>query len=310
MSKVKRMGNDIMKNKLFVIGNGFDLAHNLPTRFDPDFKNITTKHEQDNFWDLYQSCENDIWSDFENLLGCPDFNVLEEIFYGYEPDYLSDRESGRDSIIHQVELNGKLQDALYEFADNAEDSLSNIQVNNFIEQILDLDGYYITFNYTHTLEAIYDIPWEQILHIHGEVGENNLELGYQKGNFSPEKYSYDARGKGRGPYIEIEIEDYISGIEDYYVRTAYAELIDKCKSFYKEIRIDLLKNFLNRNQCKIEEIIVYGHSCAIDFDYFSYLNIRYSNVYWKFYVKGAQQESNVRHLIKEYGIKNAVIINV
>jgi hypothetical protein len=299
-----------MKNKLFVIGNGFDLAHNLPTRFDPDFKNIAIKHESDNFWDLYQSCENDIWSDFENLLGCPDFNTLEEIFYGYEPDYFSDRESDRDSIIYQVELNGKLQDALYEFADNAEDSLRNIQVNNFIEQILDSDGYYIIFNYTHTLEDIYDIPWEQILHIHGEVGENNLELGYPKGNFKPEKYSYDARGKGRGPYIEIEIEDYISGIEDYYVRTAYEELIDKCQSFYKEIRIDLLKDFLDRNQCKIEEIIVYGHSCAIDFDYFNYINTRYSNAYWQFYVKGAEQESNVWYLIKEYDIKNAVIFKV
>lgn len=69
-----------MKNKLYIIGNGFDLAHNLPTRFDPDFKNITSKYEFENFWELYQSDENDIWSDFENLLGCPDFNLLEEIF--------------------------------------------------------------------------------------------------------------------------------------------------------------------------------------------------------------------------------------
>lgn len=122
------------------------------------------------------------------MLGCPNFNTLEEIFYGYEPDYLSDRESDRDSIIYQVELNGKLQDALYEFADNAEDSLCNIQVNDFIEQILDSDGYYITFNYTHTLEDIYDIPWKQILHIHGEVGKNNLEIGYPKGNSSVSNY--------------------------------------------------------------------------------------------------------------------------
>lgn len=299
-----------MKNKLFVIGNGFDLAHDLPSRFDPDFKNIARKYEQDNFWDLYQSREDDIWSDFENLLGYPDFNTLEEIFYGYEPDYSSDRESDRDSIIYQVELNGNLQDALYEFADKADDFLCNIQANDLLEQILDSDGYYLTFNYTHTLEEIYDIPWGQILHIHGEVGKNNLELGYPKGNFTPEKYTYDARGKGRGPYVEIEIEEHINGIEDYYVRTAYAELIDKCKSFYKEIRIDLLKDFLDKNQCKIEEIIVYGHSCAIDFGYFSYLNTRYSNAYWKFYVRGAEQESNVWYLIKEYGIKNADIVKV
>ena len=299
-----------MKNKLFIIGNGFDLANNLPTRFDPDFKNIALKYEQDNFWDLYQSNEADIWSDFENLLGYPDFNNLEEIFNGYAPDYLSDRESDRDSIIYQVELNGKLQDALYEFANNAELSLENIQKAVLLEDILDSDALYITFNYTHTLENIYDIPWEQILHIHGEVGKNNLELGYPKGNFAPEKYIYDARKKGIGPYSEIEIEDYINDIEDYYIRTAYEKLVDKCKSFYKEIRIDLLKKFLDKNNCKIEEIIVYGHSCAIDFEYFSYLNIRYSNANWKFYVKGAEQESNVRHLIKEHGINNTNIIRV
>lgn len=34
-----------MKNKLFIIGNGFDLAHNLPTRFDPDFKNIDRRYD-------------------------------------------------------------------------------------------------------------------------------------------------------------------------------------------------------------------------------------------------------------------------
>ena len=62
-------------------------------------------------------------------------------------------------------MNGNLQDALYEFADKADDSLCNIQANDLLEQIVDSDGYYNTFNYTHTLEEIYDIPWQQILHI-------------------------------------------------------------------------------------------------------------------------------------------------
>lgn len=299
-----------MKNRLFIIGNGFDLAHNLPTSFDPDFRMIARSHEQDNFWDLYQSRENDIWSDFEKLLGCPDFNTLEEIFDGYEPDYLSDRERDRDGIIIQVDLNGELHGALYEFADRAEGALCDIQANGFIEQILDPNGYYITFNYTHTLEVIYDISSDRILHIHGEVGKNNLQLGYPKGAFSPEKYSFDVRGKGRGPYTEIDIEDYFNGIEDYYVRTAYAKLIDKCRSFCKDIRVDLLKEFLDKNHCEIEEIVVYGHSCAIDFDYFSYLSKRYSNACWKFYIKGEEQRSRVGHLIKEYRIENVDVIEV
>lgn len=59
-----------------------------------------------------------------------------------------------------MELNGNLQDALFEFAYKPNDSLRNIQANDLIEQILDSDGYYITFNYRHTLEEIYDILWE------------------------------------------------------------------------------------------------------------------------------------------------------
>lgn len=299
-----------MKNKLFIIGNGFDLAHNLPTRFDPDFKNIAIKYEQANFWDLYQSCEYDMWSDFENLLGCPDFNNLEEIFYGYEPDYLSDRESDRDGIIYQVEMNGNLQDALYEFADNAEKFLKNIQSKDFFKYIFDSEDYYITFNYTHTLEHIYGISKGNILHIHGEVGGKNLRLGYPQGDFTPEKYSYDVRAKGIGPYAEIEIDNYINEIDDYYIRTAYEELLAKCKSFYKEIRIDLLEDFLDNNQCKIEEIIVYGHSCAIDFEYFKYLSTRYSNAYWKFYVMGNEHRNNVNCVIREYSINKVDIIEI
>ena len=299
-----------MKNKLFIIGNGFDLAHNLPTRFNPDFMNFALKYEQDNFWDLYQTRDDNIWADFENLLSYPDFNSLEEIFDGYAPDYLSDRESDRNAIIFQVDLNGNLKDALYEFASNAEKFLNNTQSNSFFERTLDSNGYYINFNYTHTLEDIYHIPSEQILHIHGEVGKNNLKLGYPQGNFKPEKYFYDVRAKGRGPYAEIEAEDYINNIEDYYVRTAYEGLLNKCKSFYKEIELDILKDFLDKKMCKIEDIVVYGHSCAIDFEYFRYLNIRYPKAHWKFYTRGTKSKNNINHMINKYSISNYTIIEI
>ena len=51
-----------MKNKFFVIGNGFDLAHKLPTNFDPDFKKIARINGTQLFWELYQIHEEDIWS--------------------------------------------------------------------------------------------------------------------------------------------------------------------------------------------------------------------------------------------------------
>ena len=297
-----------MNNKLFIIGNGLDLAHGLPTRFDPDFKVIAEGIEPKMFWDLYQSRKADIWSDFENLLAHPDFNKLEEIFTGYEPDYFSDRESERDGIILQVYNNGKLKDALYRFAESAEKSLGMINRNIFLEKILDIEGIYISFNYTHTLEYVYNIPTEKVLHIHGEVGKNNLELGYVDGDFLPEKYSYDIRQKGRGPYVELKIEDYINGIDDYYIRTAYEELVNKCKSLYKEIRVDLLERFIDQWSCDFKEIVVYGHSCAIDFDYFKCINNKYPHADWTFYVRGDEQERNAGCLIKNNRIKRANIV--
>lgn len=296
--------------KLYIIGNGFDVAHELPTKFDPDFKRIAKRIENSYFWELYQSQEDDIWSDFENLLGCPDYNELEGIFDGYEPDYLSDRESDRDGIIFQAEFSGNLNSALYEFANNAENSLTGLKKIPDIDKLLDEDAYYISFNYTHTLEKIYNIPTDNVLHIHGEVGADNLALGYPKGNYTPEKYSYDPRQKGTGPYVQIGIEDYINEIEDYYIRTAFKTLVEKCKSFYKEIRTDLLKSFLDDNGCAIDEIIVYGHSCAIDFDYFDFINKRYPTANWTFYVKSKEQKNNTEHLIAAFGISNACVVDL
>ena len=63
--------------KLFIIGNGFDLEHNLPTSFENNFKSIAEKNEQiTDFWDMYQSSNPNIGSDFENCLAHPNFNDL------------------------------------------------------------------------------------------------------------------------------------------------------------------------------------------------------------------------------------------
>ncbi len=290
--------------KLYIIGNGFDLEHNLPTSLNNDFKRIASKYESEDFWNIYQTRESEIWSDFENLLGNPDFNSLEDIFSGYKPDYLSDRESDRDSIINQVDLNGNLENEITEFAKFAEDELKNTEPSQYIKNIIDLEGIYISFNYTHTLEEIYGIPKYNVLHIHGEVGKNNLVVGYPKGKFVPEKYEYDVRMKGRGPYVDIDIEKYIDELDDYYEREAWKKLYDKCKSFYKEENISLLKSFLEDKGKMIDEIIVYGHSCKIDYGYFDYLNERCPKSRWIFYIFDDTQEGDVSKLVSDYHIKD------
>ncbi|MGT2906961.1 AbiH family protein [Streptococcus dentiloxodontae] len=295
-----------MRNRLLLIGNGFDLAHGLPTRFDPDFKEIAERNEANPyFWDLYQSEDDDIWSDFENLLAKPDFNALSNIFDGYYPDYLSDRESDRDEIILQADMSGNLQESLNEFASQAEDALCNINPQRKFKRMFYKEDLFINFNYTHTLEQIYGIKAERVLHIHGEVGENNLLLGYPEGNFLPDNIQDDVRKKGRGPYREVALREYINSLEDYYVRTAYENLANKVESFKKEFQIGLVEKFLSNYE--INEIIVYGHSCAIDFPYFEYLNHQFPYAQWTFYAFDDLTQRNIEDMILDIGISSYTI---
>lgn len=296
-----------MNNKLYIIGNGFDLAHDLPTRFDPNFKEIAEKNEVNPyFWDLYQSEKDDIWSDFENLLAKPDLNILGDIFDGYYPDYLSDRESDRDGIILQAVMSGNLQESLDEFANKAEDALRGIRPKREFIEMFSNGGLFINFNYTHTLEEVYDINKRYVLHVHGEVGANNLILGYPEGTYSPESIQVDVLQKGRGPYREVQLKDYLERIEDYYVRTAYCNLADKVEGFQKAPDISSVNSFLEAY--KIHEVIVYGHSCAIDFPYFEHLNQQYPFAKWLFYAFDDVTRWNIEDMVSHIRIRNYEII--
>ena len=294
-------------NKLFIIGNGFDIAHDLPTAYNPHFKEIAERTEPTSyFWDIYQSREVDIWADFENCLAHPDFNSLEEIFDGYAPDYLSDYESDRDAIITQVDLNGKLLEALYIFADRAECEISNILPLPKYKNCFSQNDLFVTCNYTHTLEKIYEISPCNVFHIHGEVGKNNLILGYPEGSYEAEKYYYDVRQKGRGPYRAVDIEEHIEDmlkeeLMDYYTYTAYASLIGKTKSFCKLPQTKKLKAFLK--DVSADEVVVTGHSCAIDFSYFEYINHRFPSAKWVFNPFDENTKLNVEEMIKLLRIK-------
>ena len=295
-------------NKLFIIGNGFDREHKLPTAYDPHFKEIAEKIEQVSyFWDIYQSREVDIWANFENCLAHPDFNSLEEIFDGYAPDYSSDHESDRDAILTQVDLNGHLLEAFYVFVDRAEHGLSNVLPLMKYRDCFSQSDLFVTCNYTHTLERIYSISPCNVLHIHGEAGKNNLILGYPEGDYEAEKYHYDVRQKGRGPYREVDIEDHVEDMLkdemiDYYTYTAYIALIEKTKSFYKSPQTEELSSFLE--DVHVNEIVVIGHSCAIDFSYFEYINRKFPLAKWVFNPFDEDTKFNVEKMIDSLGIKH------
>lgn len=285
-------------SKLYVIGNGFDLSHDLPTNFKTDFKVISEKNEINPlFWELYQSHNPEIWADFENLLAVPDFNSLEEIFEDYTPDYSSEHEYDRDAIITEAESSGNLQESLLAFVSNAENNLLSKSPKKTYLRMFQSDDIFVNFNYTHTLETLYGVDEKNILHIHGEMGKNNLVMGYP-GNFLPEIYTFDPTMK-RGFKVRKDILKYVQNIEDYYISEAYRVLYEKVKGFKKEYNIDILEQFLKKRN--YSSVVVIGHSYKIDFPYFEFINDK-QNTKWELSWYSPEDEDAAKNLTEKIGI--------
>ena len=177
----------VAKDTLIIIGNGFDLAHDIKSSYwdfrEWLFKNGNTKLV--NMMDVFFSNERDVWSGIEQAFGEYD----EEAILDYcRPDEEFD-------IEHSLSSSARVEDSpmaffqpvLEEFKDAFEEWVDNIDING-IKNVYHLDPLcrYLTFNYTDTLETRYGIPINQIAHIHGSR-QNNEE--YVVGHNNPRNLS-------------------------------------------------------------------------------------------------------------------------
>jgi len=123
------------------------------------------------------------WSEYEESLASMDLDTIAEDLIRW-PDYLSDKESDRDAVILNVQLNlESLSDAigesLKEMVSKANEDLWHMMGKT--QTIFSAGDVILSFNYTSTIETMYDLPDEcEILHIHGyyENGDN-LVFGYR-----------------------------------------------------------------------------------------------------------------------------------
>lgn len=103
-------------------------------------------------------------------------------------------------------------------------------------------------------------------------------------------------------YIENEVKE---GSMDYYVYTAYTDLIKKTKSFKKTMHVGALRQFIKEKN--IDEIHILGHSCSIDYGYFKIINDSYPNATWYFNPFSNKDKENMIKLIEEYSIRKYFI---
>lgn len=247
--------------RLYIIGNGFDIRHGLPTGYK-HFKSYVAKNDQE----LYDAIEEyipagDEWNELESALGEIDYELIlensEMFLASYNTDdwsdaYHHDYQYEVDKITRMLSARLKEQFADWVKGINIADAYNSEQ---YIPPI-PTESLYFSFNYTNTLQQIYAVPDAQIIHIHGNCSyDDDLILGH---SFRVEK----SLNPYIGPNQDTRIAEAYDSIDEYFGNTFKpSEDIIKEESIF----FSSLKN--------VDEVIVLGHSLAeVDGKYFVEIN--------------------------------------
>lgn len=280
--------------KLFIIGNGFDSAHTLPTSYNHFKEFLLSNNPQikmdelvvpdarehpkgglvynDNdvlsmlFYLISQAVEDpEDWSDVEQALGKLDFN---EVFDGF--DEILDNEGDVDLF--------KTSNMFEDIASNLvvptltiqslfSDWINTIKLVDVIPlasfgDLLEEQDQFLTFNYTDTLEHVYGISDENICHIHG----------YQHGEI------YFGHGNTED-YTEVYMQSHVGS--QYSLR----QIDEQLRKRTEEALQSNIWFFSNLESLNIREVYSYGFSYSkVDEVYITEIcnRLKTKNVTWYF----------------------------
>lgn len=283
---------------LYVIGNGFDLHHNINSSY-------TDFHQwlHDNYWEIYMKidevygyCDSNWWADFENQLGSLDVvQYSTSVAAQNQPDLLSEHCDGMwddAQIAVEQELDGlysNLRDCFHEWI---------MQLNSPLKsRMIDFEdnSIYINFNYTKTLEEVYNISSNHIWHIHGCIDDENEDLVLGHGKAHEDL-------KQTGSLVELEFHEGLA------LETAISSVAAQAKP---------VKNIIETNQTffdsllLIERIHIYGLSLSdVDLPYLALLAQKAPNAEWEFSDYKNKNHFKIEQFVKANNITNYKIIQL
>lgn len=156
---------------LYIIGNGFDIAHDIKCRYS-DFHNYLIKNNIDfTLSTLLDTFPLDLeWSNFEDALSSPNELIERQI----------------DSLDYGVYVKETIQDGFNKWVK----TLDLQPINTFAS--LKPNSIFLSFNYTSVLEIGYNINEKRVCHIHRLAADsyffNNVDMAFGHGKkCSPDK---------------------------------------------------------------------------------------------------------------------------
>lgn len=258
--------------KLFVIGNGFDIGHDIPCKYSHFHKYLIAKREDilevmGKFY--YTDEDSELWSDFETSLERDiNYDSLTEIVGENSPNFGSDDFHDRDWYDAQIYIEQECDELLEMVRSGFEEWITSLEISEIKKKYdLDRSALYITFNYTDVLEKIYNIPLSNILHIHNKVGEE-LIFGHGKSSddFDVKKALYGDENALLSYDEDGNLESNAVGHEQF-AENAVCAFYDKMRKPTDQI-LNNQTNFFS-HLWDVEEVVVLGHSYNdIDLPYF------------------------------------------
>ena len=295
-----------MKN-LYIIGNGFDKHHKIPSGYRDFHGWLNDKNPElvEQIDELY-GYSDDLWGNFEVELGNLDIpSVASEIYSEHPADELSDhyeRTYHAGAIVAGDtvgEIYNKIREMFPEWVKSlpAADTCKKIRIDKE-------DSFFITFNYTDTLLDVYGIPLDDILFIHGRASDSanhHLVLGHGK---SREEIQREAEAK----FDEETHPAYIQTVE------AVERQVNMMKKNTSRIIADNQSTW--KAMKDVKHIYCYGLSMSpVDMPYFQKIaaSIDSKSVIWHVSVYGNNtkeinvQKDNKRKILSSLGIKGELI---
>lgn len=188
---------------LFIIGNGFDLAHGIPTQYS-DFRKflietypeaaarcknvVSLEYFQDKsqeeiaveflIFAMDVAC-GETWKDFETALGKIHFSNKWPKSQHAE-DFEEDERQAMEYLLSMVKMNSYVFEAINKYwgvflsrwirnIENQIEAETYKKIKNFEQLITQRDCRFFTFNYTKTLQILYGV--KKVVHIHNRVGQ-------------------------------------------------------------------------------------------------------------------------------------------
>ncbi len=304
--------------KLIICGNGFDQHHRLPTNYTDYCKFLNQNHSDvirgmkfsdyfgfaspsldqttDIFW---TDVEGSLTYDFEEHLA----NTIEE----YSPNLMDERPDYDGVEVHVEEGLDTFENftglPFYEW-------LLTIPVSGTPQSssfTLSPDDYYVTYNYTDTLETVYGIPEDHVLHIHGSL----RNLMNPKSNFDVHSEIQFGNPNSSGDDVERMLNDKYKNDEDmYFIQNAIPKLASTCEAMSKSLRSNYktLKHFLRGKG--IDEVVVMGHSfLGVDKAYYDDIFVKlFQGVPWTFYWYSDGDLDKIQQAKSAFGLSNVTPI--